>query len=655
MAEIVFDFIRRAGLPTLFMLSLCVFLLRLLYKVWSGPKGSKNPLSKEFLRKPDPLVLDKEKRDAILKEWQFWTLDWGWTKMGYQKGMREEGRNKGTAVGFTSRKIPDNLDAIVIGSGIGGLSVAALMSKAGKKVLVLEQHDQAGGCCHTFIEKGFEFDVGVHYIGHVTGQSASHVLLNQITDNQVVWVPLEETYDYVILGDLDKIPKKIPIVGTGPEGFKKKLLEHFPTQEKQLDAFMEEIKKAKKSMNGLILIKMMPSLIARFLIWSGLIHYVTDFFKYSRKTVNDVLDETVQDKDLRAVLAYNFGDYGTAPKNAPFFMQATLLMHFIYGGYYPRGGASEIAFHSIPVIQRSGGKVLVRAPVTKILIDAEGKAAGVRVHKGSEDYDIKAPIIISDAGIYNTYEKLLPDSMRKLPAIQKSLSHVKHGPGAMSIFIGLDATKEELGVKAQNFWVFSNNDLDQGLEDYVSLSAEKAGTEDIPLLFISFPSTKDPTWDQRFPGKTTCAIITLANYEWFGKWENARVNKRGNDYEEIKNRIAERAWQQACKLFPQIENHRVYFEVGSPVTNNYYIGASRGEIYGIDHDAGRYTPEAALSLKPETPVPGLFLTGQDILTCGISGGMYGGLLAASAALNRNCVFDLVKFTKEMKKEAKKWE
>ena len=56
--------------------------------------------------------------------------------------------------------MPENLDAIVIGSGIGGLSVAALLSRAGKKVLVLEQHDQAGGCCHTFIEDGFEFDVG---------------------------------------------------------------------------------------------------------------------------------------------------------------------------------------------------------------------------------------------------------------------------------------------------------------------------------------------------------------------------------------------------------------------------------------------------------------------------------------------------------------
>lgn len=63
-------------------------------------------------------------------------------------------------LGFRLSELPKNLDVIVVGSGPGGLSAAVLLSKAGKKVLVLEQHDQAGGTCHTFVDKGYEFDTG---------------------------------------------------------------------------------------------------------------------------------------------------------------------------------------------------------------------------------------------------------------------------------------------------------------------------------------------------------------------------------------------------------------------------------------------------------------------------------------------------------------
>ncbi len=94
--------------------------------------------------------------------------------------MDQRKRDQVLKQGFNQSKVPDNLDAIVIGSGIGGLSSAAVLAKAGQKVLVLEQHDQAGGCCHTFIDKGYEFDVGLHYVGKMVDGQMDKTLFDQV-------------------------------------------------------------------------------------------------------------------------------------------------------------------------------------------------------------------------------------------------------------------------------------------------------------------------------------------------------------------------------------------------------------------------------------------------------------------------------------------
>ena len=89
--------------------------------------------------------------------------------------------------GYSKRKIPKDIDAIIIGSGIGGLTCAGLLSRAGKRVLVLEQHYIAGGCTHSFEEHGYEFDTGLHYMGNISKRKK---ILDLITQNNIVikWV-----------------------------------------------------------------------------------------------------------------------------------------------------------------------------------------------------------------------------------------------------------------------------------------------------------------------------------------------------------------------------------------------------------------------------------------------------------------------------------
>lgn len=592
---------------------------------WYFQAQTPNPFAKDDRKPRKEYITDQKKRDAIIKQ------------------------------SFHIDKVPKDLDAIVIGSGIGGLSTASIMAKAGKKVLVLEQHDQAGGCCHTFIDKGYEFDVGIHYIGKVGYQSINKTLIDQICDGQLEWEELKSEFDNIWIGKGDE-KRKYPVV-KGKEEWRKSLKSKFPKETKAIDKFFELVDKASSTRQSWVILKILPLWLSKFLINTGLIHLITCLWRGTfKKTTLEIIRELTDDKDLQTVLSYCWGDYGTPPSDSHFLIQAALNSHFYDGGFYPVGGASEIALNIIPVIERSGGKVLVRANVKEILHNGE-KAMGVKIEKGSETYEVQAPIIISTAGVYNTFLKLLPQNVAQKSYYHKIAKNMKPASAAMSVFVGLNASNEELKLEKENVWAFPSNDSSTTFRDYLNLDAEEALNADVPLVFVSFPSAKDPKWSTH-PGrenKSTCALVTLSNWEWFQKWANAPLKKRGDDYDEIKKTIGEKCIERACELYPQIRNHIDYVEIGSPATNNYYLAQPHGEIYGLDHSMERFQPMMLAKLRPETDIPGLYLSGQDVFVAGFMGAIFGGLLAAGAVLERNTLIDLAKLHKSNRKSKKKSE
>ena len=329
-------------------------------------------------------------------------------------------------------------------------------------------------------------------------------------------------------------------------------------------------------------------------------------------------------------------------------MHALLADHFAHGGYYPVGGGSEIAFHIIPIIEKAGGCVLVKAPVTNILFDDDGmKVAGVTVQCSKHSaVEVRAPLVISNAGLINTYNKLLPREIQEKYQLDSDLKQVQNGMGAMSLFVGLKGSHKDLNVKvAGNTWSFTNYDINDSFTKYVNGSPEDAEENGLPLFFLSFPSTKDPSWEERYPGKTTCVVITLVPFQWFEEW--AGKKDKGKDYHNLKKLLGKRLWSQVLEIYPHLADKVEHFDVATPLTYQYYIASPKGEIYGCDHNRKRFSPITTAMMRPDTPIPGLYLTGQDVSTCGLSGAIQGGLMTSTVILKRNLMGDLLAIRKKL--------
>jgi all-trans-retinol 13,14-reductase len=519
---------------------------------------------------------------------------------------------------YHQAKVEDTFDAIVIGSGMGGLTAASLLARhAGQRVLVLERHYTAGGFTHVFRRPGYEWDVGVHYIGQVNDPASPiRAAFDHLTDGRLQWHAMPDVYDRVILGG-----REYEFL-SGAERFRDRLKEYFPAEGPAIDGYFRAVRSCIRSSGLFFASKAVPGPIER--IAGRLMR--APFLHHAGRTTADVLAGLGCSRELAGVLTGQWADYGLPPARSSFGAHAIVAEHYFNGAAYPVGGAGAILETMLPVIEAAGGKLLVSADVKEILVDHRGRAVGVRMQDNRE---FRAATVISDAGAANTYRRLLPPGVRETQEAMQKIERIPPSMAHISLYVGLKSTSEELGICPTNLWICPGPDHDANVS-----RSEASCDGPLPVVFISFPSAKDPSFTSRYPGRATIEVVAPAPFAWFEEWADTRWKHRGVEYDQLKTRLAERLKSELENAVPQVRGKIDTCEVSTPLSTRSFTNHQSGEIYGLAPVPERFRLNC---LGPRTHVRGLYLTGSDVTTAGVTGAMMGGVVAASAILRRNLV------------------
>lgn len=530
---------------------------------------------------------------------------------------------------YRSGRADKHYDAIVVGSGIGGLANAALLSLMGKKVCVLEQHYTAGGFTHAYDREGYEWDVGVHYIGEVHKPSSMKRIFDTISEGRLKWAAMDPVYDKIILGD-----KEYDFVA-GRENFIDELSKHFPEERANIERYVNLTRKISSMTPKFFAAQAMPKWMGRLYNMIRPLLVPKEFFQTTRV----VLESITTNQELISVLTGQWGDYGQTPRDAAFLMHALIAKHYLAGGAYPVGGASSIAREIIPTIQKSGGEVFTYAEVDKILVKGE-TCYGVKMANGDEIY---ADVVFSNVGFMNTVKRLYPEHLRAKHGLDKWLKadSIQYSSASYCVYAGFKGTTEELGLDTTNLWIYPNGDHEKNVDDF------RAGkTDQLPLIYVSFPSSKDPEWEERYPNKSTVEIVTIAEMNEYEQWNGTTWQQRGDDYEQKKDAVAKYLLERLFERKPQLRDALDYYEISTPLSTQFYQLNERGEIYGLDHYVDRFKQSC---LHPQMPIKNFYMTGADVMTAGVGGGLMGGVMSTMCMLGLKkgkAVMDLFKNYKE---------
>ena len=519
----------------------------------------------------------------------------------------------------TDRPGPAGWDTIVIGSGMGGMTCAAMLAKLGQRVLVLEQHYVPGGFTHSFKRPGgYHWDVGVHAVGEVTERTLTGSLLSRLSDDRLQWASLGPVYDeFDFPGGMH-----IDFPDT-PQRFRENLLEAFPAEQRAIDGYLHRVREVAGSMRRYYLARLLPArggqLAERLLARPAQQAFA--------ERTRDVLDRLTDNDQLKTVLAAQWAYHGSPPSRASFAIQALVTKHFAHGGFYPVGGSQQIALHLLQTVADAGGHTRISADVAQILVE-DGVAVGVRLRDGEE---LRARRVVSAAGVLATVDRLLPREYATQDWVA-SIRGLRPAPAHVCLYLGFKGDIRKAGAGPANRWFYNTWDHEAEVWPIGHVSGDSM--PEAPVLYCSFPSLKDPRHDPGPEQRHTGEVVTFVPWDRFAGWLGSRWHKRGGDYDDLKGRLQASLLAQFVAKMPALAPLIDHVELSTPLTTDHFVRPTRGSIYGIEPTPERF---ANPHLRPRSPIPNLFLAGSDVATVGVIGAMMGGVLAATSAEPRRAL------------------
>ena len=521
------------------------------------------------------------------------------------------------------REPSESWDVVVVGSGPGGRTTSACLAATGRRVLVLEAHDLAGGNAQVFrrhprSEDGsratYEFDVGVHYLGDINpGGLFPSIFTSLGVGDRVRFLPLDpDGFDTLEFPDLEvRVPADW-------DEYQRRLVDAFPDDRAALGRCVQTLRDvADESRNRLIPGVETPT-----------------FDHWAFRPLSELFAECELSPKASAVLDHWSGLYGGGPRQTAVAMHASIIDHYLRGAYYPEGGGQVLPARLIQVIEAHGGEVRTLTPVREITV-RDRRAEGVVLDDGTV---IEAPLVISNTDYARTVTGLV-DRSQWDPATLDWVENATMTVGLVCVYVVVDI---ELDGPNTNYFVYSNYDTD---DLYDRLYAGTGMGDDELFAYIAMASRKDPGNEHLCPpGHTNFQVMTLApaGYDYWGIEAGPADGgsyRRSDAYRARKQAVTDHLLAAAEQVLGPFRDHIVHVETATPLSQERYTHSTGGTSYGYVH-----SPDQSGHNRPahRTEIEGLWVVGAKTTEGhGIAGTMVGGVACAGEILDRPLLVEMI--------------